>query len=197
MAYIAPLAKLIEQFAKMPGIGSKTAARLAFFVLNLSSGEVLELSKTIKEAKENVKFCSVCKNLTDVDPCFTCCDDKRDKSIICVVESARDVIAIEKTKEFKGVYHVLGGVISPMDNIGPEQLYIKELLARISNEVKEVIVATNPTVEGEATAIYIARLMNPFGVKTTRIAYGIPMGADLEYADEITLGKALEGRKEI
>ncbi len=197
MVYIAPLAKLIEQFAKMPGIGSKTAARLAFYVLRMPEQQADALLQAIEQARLKIKYCTICKNLTDTDPCGICSDHKRSMDMICVVESVKDVIAIEKTKEYSGMYHVLHGVISPMDNIGPEQLHIKELVSRMTPEIKEVIVATNPTVEGEATAIYISRLLHPLGVKVTRIAYGVPMGADLEYADEITLGKAIEGRREI
>ncbi|HOJ10059.1 MAG TPA: recombination mediator RecR [Clostridiales bacterium] len=196
--YAAPIAKLIEEFAKLPGIGQKTAQRLAFHVLNLSAEKAFNLADAIKEAKQKVKYCSKCGNLTDIDPCSICSSGHRDKSIICVVENPRDVIAMEKTREFKGLYHVLHGAISPMEGIGPEDIKIKELLLRIqTGEIKEIILATNPNIEGEATAMYIAKLLKPLGVRTTRIAHGIPVGGDLEYADEVTLARALEGRHEI
>jgi len=196
--YPAPVARLIEQFAKLPGIGSKTAQRLAFFVLNMPEAEARGLARAIVEAKQKTKYCSICGNLTDVDPCFICNNPNRDNTLICVVEEPRDVVAMEKTREFKGVYHVLHGAISPMEGIGPEDINIKDLLKRLSqNDVKEVIVATNPNVEGEATAMYISKLIKPLGVKVTRIAHGIPVGGDLEYADEVTLTKALEGRREM
>jgi len=197
MAYIPPLARLIDEFSKLPGIGSKSAARLAFHVLKMSSDEAYNMANAIIEAKNNIKYCPICKNLTDTEPCAICSSYKRDKSVICVVESPKDVIAIEKTREFKGLYHVLHGAISPMDNIGPDDIYIKELLSRINPEVREVIAATNLTVEGEATAMYISRLLAPLGINVTRIANGIPVGGDLEYADEITLTKALDGRHPI
>lgn len=196
--YPAPVARLIEQFAKLPGIGNKTAQRLAFFVLNMPEAEARSLARAIVEAKQKTKYCSLCGNLTDVDPCFICNNPNRDNTLICVVEEPRDVIAMEKTREFKGVYHVLHGAISPMEGIGPEDINIKDLLKRLSqNDVKEVIVATNPNVEGEATAMYLSKLIKPSGIKVTRIAHGIPVGGDLEYADEVTLTKALEGRREI
>ncbi len=196
--YAPPLAKLIEEFEKMPGIGRKSASRLAFYVMSLSEDRVNTLASAITEAKQRIGLCSVCQNLTDTDPCSVCADVKRDKSIICVVESPKDVIAMEKTKEFSGLYHVLHGVISPIDGIGPEEIKIKELITRIANDgVKEIIMATNPSVEGEATAMYIAKLARPFGVKITRIARGIPVGGDLECTDEVTLARALEGRREI
>lgn len=199
MKYIAlPLTKLVEQFASLPGIGRKTAQRLAFYILTLSKEQAQEFSNAIIEAHEKIKHCEICKNYTDQPVCDICADENRDKSIICVVEDAKDVAAFERTREFRGQYHILGGLISPMDGIGPDQIYIKELLARInSGGISEVIMATNPTVEGEATAMYISRLLKPFGVKTSRLAYGIPVGSDLEYADEITLFKALENRSEI
>lgn len=196
--YAAPIAKLIEEFEKLPGIGHKSAQRLAFYILNVSNEKAMKLANAIKEAKEKIKYCSVCGNLTDKDPCLICSSGRRDGSVICVVESPRDIIAMEKTREFKGLYHVLHGVISPMEGIGPEDIKIKELLERLrSGEVKEVILATNPNIEGEATAMYIARLLKPLGIKTTRIAHGVPVGVDLEYTDEVTLARALEGRREI
>jgi recombination protein RecR len=196
--YANPVAKLIEEFEKLPGIGHKTAQRLAFHVLNLPVGKAENLANAIREAKLKTKYCSVCNNLTDVDPCNICSSHSRESSIICVVEDPRDVVAMERTREFKGFYHVLHGAISPMEGIGPEDIKIKELLARIgAGNVKEVILATNPNIEGEATAMYIAKLLKPLGIKTTRIAHGIPVGGDLEYADEVTLAKALEGRREL
>lgn len=196
MKYTAfPLVKLVEQFAALPGIGRKTAQRLAFHVLTLSREQAQEFSSSIIEAHEKIKHCDVCKNYTDRPVCDICSDDTRDKSVICVVEDAKDVAAFERIREYHGMYHILGGLISPMDGIGPEQIFIKELLSRVTaGEVKEVIMATNPTVEGEATAMYISRLLKPFNVRTSRLAYGIPVGSDLEYADEITLFKALENR---
>lgn len=195
--YVAPIAKLIEEFSKLPGVGRKTAQRLAFHVLDMKNEEVLEFAKAVVNAKKNTKYCSVCGNLTDDDPCTLCKDNSRDRSIICVVEDSRDIMAMERTREFKGLYHVLHGSISPMDGIGPEDINIKELMKRLDENVKEVILATNPTIEGEATAIYISRLIKPMGIKVTRIAHGIPIGGDIEYTDEITLLKALEGRREI
>lgn len=195
---VLPLANLIEQFERLPGIGKKTAQRLAYFVLQMSDNDAKEFSKAIIDAHENIKYCKICKNLTDKDLCYICRNKSRDKSIICVVEDPRDVVALEKTGEFFSSYHVLHGVISPLNGIGPDQIYIKELLERISSEdVKEVIMATNPTVEGEATAMYISKLLKPLGIKVTRLAYGIPVGGDLEYADEVTLSRALLGRSEI
>ena len=190
--------KLIEEFEKLPSIGSKTATRLAFHVLEQSEDEIKQFADAMVDAKKNLKFCSKCFNLTDKDPCVICSNAKRDTSVICVVEDVRDVIAMERTHEFKGVYHVLHGSISPMNGIGPDDIKIKELLARLMNgKVKEVILATNPRVEGEATAMYLSKLIKPLGVKVTRIAHGIPVGGDLEYTDEITLTKAMEGRREI
>lgn len=196
--YVTPIAKLIEEFEKLPGIGPKSAQRLAFHVVNLPSEKALKLANSIKEAKEKVKYCTVCGNFTDKDPCLVCSSGSRDRGVICVVENPRDIVAMEKTREFKGLYHVLHGAISPMEGIGPEDIKIKELLARLrSGEVKEIIIATNPNIEGEATAMYIAKLLKPLGIKTTRIAHGIPVGGDLEYADEVTLARALQGRREI
>lgn len=199
MSYYSPsIEKLIEGFEKLPSIGHKTAVRLAFHMLDASEEDVTEFINAITNAKANLKYCSECFNISDTDPCPICGSPKRDKSIICVVEDVKDVIAMERTHEFKGVYHVLHGSISPMNGIGPDEIKIKELLSRIqgNNEVKEIIVATNPRVEGEATAMYISRLLKPLGVKVTRIAHGIPVGGDLEYTDEVTLTKALEGRRE-
>ena len=196
--YALPIARLIEEFAKMPGIGKRTAERLAYHVLRLPREDVQSFADALIAAKEQITFCPVCQSLTDCVPCEICANERRDHSTICVVENPKDVLAMEKTREFKGVYHVLHGVISPMDGIGPEELKIKELLARIGTDsVSEVIMATNPTIEGEATAMYLAKLLHPLGVKVTRIAYGIPVGGDLEYADEVTLTRALEGRREI
>lgn len=196
--YATPVAKLIEEFEKLPGIGHKTAQRLAFHVLNLSDERAGKLAGAIIEAKSKIRYCSICNNLTDVDPCGICSSTSRDRSLICVVEDPRDVVAMERTREFKGFYHVLHGAISPMEGIGPEDIKIRELLARIKEGgINEVILATNPNIEGEATAMYISKLLKPIGIKTTRIAHGIPVGGDLEYADEVTLAKALEGRREL
>lgn len=196
--YSETVTKLINQFEKLPGIGHKTAVRLAFFVLEAPREDVEEMSKVFIEAKDKVKFCSICYNLTENDPCDICSNPKRDDSVICVVENVKDVIAMEKTHEYKGYYHVLHGSISPMNNITAGDIKIKELLQRLSDDkIKEVILATNPTVEGEATAMYISRLIKPLGISVTRIAHGIPVGGDLEYTDEITLIKALEGRRQM
>ncbi|MBI9012982.1 MAG: recombination protein RecR [Clostridiales bacterium] len=198
MNFIAPVSKLIDEFSKLPGIGRKTAQRLAFHVLSIREDQAFSLANAIVEAKRKTRFCSVCFNITDVDPCIYCSSEKRDKSIICVVESSKDVIAIERTREYKGLYHVLHGAISPMDGIGPDDIKIKELLHRLSDHnIKEIIVATNPTIEGEATAMYISRIISPLGIDVTRIAHGIPIGGDLEYADEVTLSKSLEGRRKL
>ena len=198
MADALPLVLLAEQFAKLPGIGMKTAQRLAYFVMSMSDDEVMEFSEAIINAHEKVGLCSVCQNLTDKEICPVCDDVRRDHSVICVVEGPKDVSAFERTKEYNGVYHVLHGLISPIDNITPDSLKIKELLARIQKGgVEEVIMATNPTVEGEATAMYISRIIRPLGVKVTRLAFGLPVGANLEYADEVTLFKALENRNEM
>ena len=196
--YSESVQKLIKEFEKFPGIGHKTAVRLAFYVLEEDEKFAKEMAEAILEAKSKVKFCSTCFNLTDTDPCSICANTKRDKELLCVVEDVKDVVAMEKTHEFKGIYHVLHGAISPMNNVSAADIKIKELVSRLSNnEIKEVIVATNPTIEGEATAMYISRLLKPLGVKVTRIAHGIPVGGDLEYTDEITLIKALEGRREM
>ena len=196
--YSETVNKLINQFEKLPGIGHKTAVRLAFYILESDENVAKEFSVTLVKAKKNVKFCSICYNLTEKDPCDICSNSKRDESTICVVENVKDVIAMEKTHEYKGKYHVLHGSISPMNNISAGDIKIKELLERLKDDsIKEVILATNPTVEGEATAMYISRLIKPLGIKVTRIAHGIPVGGDLEYTDEITLIKALEGRTQM
>ena len=196
--YPKPLAKLINELSKLPGIGSKSAQRLAFHILALEDGEAEQLAEAITTAKREMKYCSVCGNLTDEDPCAICSDSSRREDIICVVESPRDVMAMERIKEYNGLYHVLHGVISPMEGIGPEDINLKSLIQRLqANDVKELIIATNPNIEGEATAMYIARLIKPAGIKVTRIAHGIPVGGDLEYADEVTLLKSLEGRREL
>lgn len=195
---VAPLSRLVEQFERLPGIGRKSAQRLAYFVLQLPDKEAKAFADAILEAHEKIHYCKVCCNLTDQELCPVCRNETRDRSVICVVEDPRDVMALERTHEFKATYHVLHGVISPLGGVGPEQLCIKELLDRISaGGVSEVIMATNPTVEGEATAMYLSRLLKPLGVKVTRLAYGIPVGGDLEYADEVTLARALEGRSEM
>ena len=195
--YSPSIEKLIESFEKLPSIGHKTAARLAFYMLNCSEEETNEFISSIVNAKKNLKYCSKCYNISDTDPCTICSNPKRDENTICVVEDVRDIIAIERTHEYKGVYHVLHGSISPMNGVGPDDIKLKELLSRVNTDTKEVIIATNPRVEGEATAMYISKLLKPLGVKTSRIAHGIPIGGDLEYTDEITLSKALEGRREI
>ena len=199
MSYYSPsIEKLIEAFEKLPSIGNKTAARLAFYILNASKEETDEFIAAIQNAKQNLKYCSKSFNISDTDPCEICANPKRDNSVICVVEDVKDVVAMERTHEFKGVYHVLHGSISPMNGVGPDDIKIKELLSRLmGGEVKEVILATNPRVEGEATAMYISKLIKPLGIKATRIAHGIPVGGDLEYTDEVTLSKALEGRREL
>lgn len=196
MSYNAlPLTKLIEQFASLPGIGMKTAQRLAFHILTLTEEEAKRFSDAILEAHQKIKNCDVCKNFTDKPVCDICSDESRDHSVVCVVEDPKDVAAFERTREYKGLYHVLHGLISPMDGIGPDQIYIKELLSRIGEgEIQEVILATNPTVEGEATAMYLSKLLKPLGVTVSRLAFGIPVGSNLEYADEVTLYKALENR---
>ena len=196
--YTGPITRLIEEFSKLPGVGRKTAQRLAFHIINMNTNDVESLSKAIIEAKREIKYCSVCCNITDTDPCSMGYNKNRDSSVICVGEDPRDVAAMERTREFKGQYHVLNGVISPMDGIGPDMIKIKELIQRLgTQDVREIIMATNPTIEGEATAMYIARLLKPMGIKVTRIAHGLPVGGDLEYADEVTISKALEGRREI
>lgn len=196
--YPRPLGKLINELSKLPGIGGKTAQRLAFHILSMEDREAEGLANSILEAKQTMKYCSVCGNLTDHDPCSICEDQTRRQDVICVVESPRDVMAMERIKEFDGLYHVLHGAISPMDGVGPEDINLKQLIVRLQNsDVKEIILATNPNIEGEATAMYIARLIKPSGIKVSRIANGIPVGGDLEYADEVTLLKAMEGRREL
>ncbi|MDM5231156.1 recombination mediator RecR [Lysinibacillus pakistanensis] len=198
MYYPEPISKLIDSFMKLPGIGPKTAARLAFFVLTMKEDDVLSFSKALIDAKRNLSYCSVCGNITDIDPCHICTDKQRNHSIICVVQDTKDVIAMEKMRDYNGMYHVLQGAISPMDGIGPEDINVASLLVRLQDEtVQELILATNSTIEGEATAMYISRLVKPSGIRTTRIAHGLPVGGDLEYADEVTLSKAMEGRREL
>lgn len=199
MAYnVASLDKLVEQFERLPGIGKKTARRLAYHVITRQDNMAGRFAEALLEAKANIKYCTHCQNLTDGEICGICADPTRDNSVICVVEDAQDVMAFERTREYKGLYHVLHGAVSPLDGIGPEQLKIRELMTRLSDDiVKEIIVATNPTVEGEATASYISRLVKTMGIKVTRLAYGIPVGGDLEYADEVTLQRALQGRNEL
>ncbi|GGB72594.1 recombination mediator RecR [Fictibacillus barbaricus] len=198
MHYPEPISKLIESFMKLPGIGPKTAVRLAFFVLEMKDDDVLDFGRALVNAKRQLIYCSNCFHITDRDPCMICDDSSRDRSTICVVHDSKDVIAMEKMKEYRGLYHVLHGAISPMDGVGPEDIKIAELLKRLTDEgVQEIIMATDPNIEGEATAMYIARLLKPTGIKITRIAHGLPVGGDLEYADEVTLSKALEGRREI
>jgi recombination protein RecR len=192
-----PLLRLIEELQKLPGIGPKGAQRLAFHILRTPREQADRLVEAVRDVKERVTYCSTCNNITDVDPCAFCSADNRDRHIICVVEEPQNVAAIEKTREFKGLYHVLMGALSPLQGIGPDDLKIRGLVARITNGVQEIIIATNPTVDGEATAHYLARLLKPLGVKVTRIAMGVPMGSDLEYTDEVTMHKALEGRREV
>ncbi|MBE7056219.1 MAG: recombination protein RecR [Ruminococcaceae bacterium] len=190
------LTKLIEEFEKLPGIGHKNAQRLAFYILDGTKEQAKELADAITTARNNLKFCTVCQNISDKDVCDICDNSSRDHSTICVVQDPRDVAAMERSREFKGVYHVLHGAISPLNGIGPDDIKMRELVLRITDDVKEVIIATNPNIEGEATAMYISRLIKPFGVKVTRIAHGIPVGGDLEYTDEVTLARALQGRRE-
>lgn len=203
MLYTRPLARLIEELEKLPGIGHKSSQRLAFHLIKQPLAAVEGLADALLEARRQVRFCSSCQNLSAEDPCDLCRNPSRDRKAICVVAEPRDLVAIERTKEFKGLYHVLGGLISPLDGVGPEQLKVRELLARLqaidggSTGVEEVILAINPSVEGEATSLYLGRLLKPAGLRVTRIAFGLPMGGDLEYADEMTLVKALEGRREV
>lgn len=198
MEYVLPLQRLIEKFCTLRGVGYKTAVRYAFSVLDMSEEDAAEFAEALISAKRDICPCKVCGNLSEGGSCSVCSDSARDGGVICVVEDSRAVMAIEKVKEFNGLYHVLGGVISPMDNIGPDQIRIKELLERINNgNVRELIIATNPNVEGETTAMYISKLVAPLGIKVTRLAYGVPVGADLEYADEMTLMRALDGRRQI
>ena len=196
--YAKPLANLIRELSKLPGIGGKSAQRLAFHILSMDDREAEVLANSITRAKSSMRYCSVCGNLTESDPCEICSDEKRDRTVICVVEQARDVAAMERMKEYNGLYHVLNGAISPMDGIGPEDINLKQLIIRLQqDDIREVILATNPTIEGEATAMYAARLIKPSGIKVTRIAHGIPVGGDLEYTDEVTLSKGMEGRREL
>ena len=198
VTFARPIARLVEELTKLPGIGSKTAQRLALHIVAAPLEEARALAEAVLEAKEKTRYCSVCCNLTDVDPCRICSHTGRDRSLLCVVEDPKDVIALERTREYKGLYHVLHGAISPMDGIGPADLTLEELLRRLrGDEVREIIVATDPNPEGEATAMYLARLIKPLGVRVTRMAHGMPVGGDLEYIDEVTLTKALEGRREI
>ena len=193
-----PLNKLVEQLQRLPGIGAKSAQRLAFHVLKTPREEVERLAAAMREVKDRVTYCSVCSNITDTDPCYFCTDTGRDKRVICVVEEPENVTAVEKTRDVKGMYHVLMGALSPLHGVGPDDLKVKELLTRVDGgSIEEVILATNPNVEGEATAIYLAKLLKPLGVRVTRIAMGVPVGSDLEYADEVTMHKAMEGRREL
>lgn len=195
--YPVLIERLIEEFAKLPGIGHKTAQRLALHILNRPQDEVREFAQVMVKARDTIKYCSVCGNYTEKDPCAICANPSRDKSVICVVEQPKDIMFMERIREYNGVYHVLHGNISPMAGRGPGDINLRELITRMNGEVQEVIAATNPNVEGEATAMYISKILKPLGVKVTRIAHGIPVGGDLEYADEVTLSKAMEGRKEI
>lgn len=198
MHYPEPISKLIDSFMKLPGIGPKTAQRLAFYVLNMKEDDVVSFSKSLIEVKRELLYCSICGHITDVDPCYICSDKTRDRSLLCVVQDTKDVIAMEKMREYRGLYHVLHGAISPMDGIGPEDINVPSLLERLKDdEIKEVILATNPNIEGETTAMYIQRLINPIGIKTTRPAQGLSIGGDLEYADEVTLSKAIAHRTEM
>ncbi|PKD98287.1 recombination mediator RecR [Macrococcoides caseolyticum] len=198
MHYPAPISKLIDSFMKLPGIGPKTASRLAFHVLDMKEDDVVGFAKALVDVKRELTYCSVCGHITDTDPCYICEDKMRDQSMICVVEETKDVIAMEKMREYKGLYHVLHGAISPMEGVGPEDINVPSLLTRLRDEhIQELILATNPNIEGESTAMYIARLVKPIGIKVTRLAHGLPVGGDLEYADEVTLSKAITGRTEI
>jgi len=196
--YAKPLNHLISQLSRLPGVGGKSAQRLAFHILSMDEKEAFAIAEAIIDAKKTMKYCSVCGNLTDVDPCGICTDPSRDGKVICAVESPRDVAAMERIREYKGLYHVLNGTISPLDGIGPEDINLKSLIVRLQNsEVEEVILATNPNIEGEATAMYLSRLIKPSGIRVTRIAHGIPVGGDLEYTDEVTLSRAMDGRREL
>ena len=198
MAFSTSIEKLVEEFEKLPSIGHKTAVRLAFYILNSSIEDAEKFANAVVEARRNLKYCSICNNITDADPCPICSNAKRDKETICIVEDVRDIVPIERTHEYNGVYHVLHGAISPVNGVGPNDIRIKELMTRIGKgEVKELILATNPNVEGEATAMYISKLVKPFNIKTSRIAHGVPIGGDLEYTDEVTIAKALENRVEL
>jgi len=196
--FAEPISRLIEEFKKLPGIGQKTAQRLAFHVLRHSAEDACALAAAIRDAKEKIRACSVCNNITDTDPCLYCTSATRNRKLICVVEEPHNIMPVEKTRQFSGLYHILGGVLSPLQGVGPEQLKIKSLIERLKNgAVEEIIIATNPTAEGEATAVYISKLIKPLGVRVTRIAMGVPVGSDLDYADEITMLKALEGRRDL
>jgi recombination protein RecR len=195
--FAAPIERLIQELKHLPGIGQKTAQRLAFHLLRTEPEEALALSDAIRDARENIRECSVCNNITDVDPCLYCSSATRNPKIICVVEGPPNISAIEKTRQFQGLYHVLGGVLSPLQGVGPDQLRIKSLIERLKTGVEELIIATNPTAEGEATAVYLSKLLKPLGVRVSRIAMGIPVGSDLEYADEVTMSKAMEGRRDL
>jgi recombination protein RecR len=196
--YAAPVQQLIDELGRLPGVGPKSAQRIAYYLLKLGKEDALRLSHAISEAKDRISFCTRCFNIAEGDLCALCLDERRDATVVCVVEEPRDIVAVEKTQEFRGRYHVLQGAINPIEGTGPEQLRVKELLARIDTEgIVEVILCTNPNIEGEATAMYLARLIKPLGLKVTRIASGLPVGGDLEYADELTLGRALEGRREV
>lgn len=196
MEYTKPLAQLIEFFQKFPGVGPKSAQRMAFHLLKMPLGEVQRFAQILVDAKQNIHYCSTCFNMSASDPCEICTDTRRDNSVICVVAETKDLIAIEKTREYKGLYHVLQGTLSPLDGIGVEDIRIKELITRVADEnIKEVILALSPSVEGEATSLYLTKLIKPFNIKISRIAFGLPVGSDLEYADEITLAKAIEGRR--
>lgn len=196
--FAPPVARLIDELKRLPGIGQKTAQRLAFFLLRVDRDQALALSDAIRDAKEHVRECSVCNNITDTDPCLFCTSATRNKGMICVVEEATNIQAVEKTRQFSGLYHVLGGALSPLQGVGPDQLKIRSLIERLKGgAVEEIIIATNPTAEGEATAVYLSKLIKPLGVRVTRIAMGIPVGSDLEYADEVTMLKAMEGRRDI
>ncbi len=198
MHYTKPLARLVEEFQKLPGVGPKSAQRMAFQILKMPVNEVQKFSSAILEAKEKIKYCRHCFNMSSENPCEICSDERRSRSVICVVAETRDLIALERTREYKGLYHVLQGLISPLDGITPEDLRIKELIERLQNEdIEEIILAINPSVEGEATSMYLTKLIKPLGIKVSRIAFGLPVGSELEYADEITLARALEGRREV
>ena len=196
--FAAPIARLIEELKRLPGIGQKTAQRLAFHILRSDAGDAMALAAAIRDAKEKIRTCSVCNNITDTDPCLICSSVSRNRKIICVIEEPHNIVPIENTRQFSGLYHILGGALSPLQGVGPEQLKIKSLIERLKlGGVEEIIVATNPTAEGEATAAYLSKLIKPLGVRVTRIAMGVPVGSDLEYADEVTMLKSLEGRREL
>jgi len=199
LQYPEAISRLIESFTKLPGIGPKTAVRLAFHVLDMEEDDVLMFGKALVSAKRDIAYCSVCGNITDQDPCYVCTDKHRNRTIVCVVQDSRDVIAMEKMRDYQGLYHVLHGAISPMEGIGPEDINVSSLLTRLQadEEITEIILATNPNIEGEATAMYLSRLLKPTGIRITRIAHGLPVGGDLEYADEVTLSRAMEGRREL